>query len=404
MRIYIYVVCTIFIFGCENKQKKSSKFNEEQINSLSLESTKILKAETDSVTKVDLNPFLEEQSFNFGSLIKEIKLIPLETNDASLLDDIRNIIVTESNIYIHDDFMDGGIVIFDSKGKFVKRISHGRGPGEINRLYDIDFDKSKNELIAYKNSFLMFFTPSGEFIRQQRLPFIIHEFAVFPEGYVFKTLDRPGNYHLGALKDYTLLVTNNEFKLKSVGLPSHQTGVNLEGHEYLHNNRNLYISQKFADTIYQYTDDTSQLKAKYFLDYSKKKLPGHYAQNSWDKFENVITKNDYYFYLGQYLDSGNHNIFLLENWHKGIITIVYRDKESGNLIGGTRVKYDINEMPPISIPRAVSNDYFISLYLPHNNELFTTNSTLFSEEDKLKSNDLTENDNPVLVFYKLKSF
>ena len=70
-----------------------------------------------------------------------MKLILLETTDESLLDAIYKVIVTKSNIYIHDRLKGGGIAIFDNNGNFIKRISNGRGPGELVRLYDIDFDE-----------------------------------------------------------------------------------------------------------------------------------------------------------------------------------------------------------------------------------------------------------------------
>ena len=69
---------------------------------------------------VNLNAFLKIESFNLESLIKDIHLVSLETNDESLLDVIYKIIVTDSNIYIHDRFKGGGIVIFDNKQQFGK--------------------------------------------------------------------------------------------------------------------------------------------------------------------------------------------------------------------------------------------------------------------------------------------
>jgi len=203
---------TIFFVGCVNQQNNHAHFTEEQTASLHLDSTKILNVKSDSAIRVDMNPFFIKQSFDFGSLVKEVKLIPLETTNGSLLDNILKIVVTESNIYIYNDFKRGGIVIFDSKENFVKKTPYGKGPGELARLYDIDFNKDKNELIAYQYSFLLFFTPSEQFIRQRRLPLGFYNLTVITNGYVFKTIDREGNGHLGSLKDHTLLATDKNFK------------------------------------------------------------------------------------------------------------------------------------------------------------------------------------------------
>ncbi|GAB6013571.1 6-bladed beta-propeller [Viscerimonas tarda] len=405
MQKYILLILSICFVCCENKQDKNSRFTEKQIASLHLDSTKILKVETDSVTTINLNPFLKKQAFDFGSLIEEVKLVALETTDESLVDDIYKVLVTESNIYIYDDFKGGGIVIFNSEGKFIKRISNGSGPGELVRLYDMDFDKEKNELIAYQHSFLLFFSPSGEFIRQMRLPFGFYNFTVTSDGYVFKALDEQGNGHLGLLEDYTLFVTDKNFKLKSVGLPCVSSNVNLGGYNYLYNNTtSLHVTQKYTDTIYQYVNESNQLKAEYILDYSKKKLPEIYLKGTKVEFDHATKQDDYYFYLGQYLETEYHHIFFLENRHIVSQTVVYRDKKSGNLKGGTSANFNWNEIPPIGFPKTASGDYFVSVHLTNKNDTLLSNSSVISEEDKLKINNLTEDDNPILVFFKLKDF
>jgi len=408
MQKSIILILAVFFVGCTNQSNQNSRYSEGQITSLYLDSTTILHGKTDSLITVDLNPFLKKQDYDLGSLIKEVKFIPLETTTESLLDNIRKIIVTESNIYIYDNFKGGGIIIFNREGKFVRRITHGQGPGEIFRLWDMAYDSENNELVAFQHPFLFFYTSSGKFIRQERLPFGFYNFIVTPNGYVFKTLDRAGNGHLGILEDYTLLITDKKFKLKSVGMFYSQNNINYGGYNYLYKNNNMVeVTQRFTDTIYQYVDKTNELKAKYAMNYSRKKLPKRYFQGSFDEFDNAIRQNDYYFHLGEYLDAGYHHAFILRNEHLGLRTIIYRDKKSGNLQGGTYGICDgTNGMPSMSFPMAVSDNYFISAHFPNKNDNFlsNTNSVIVSQEDKQKIQNLMEDDNPVLVFYELKDF
>jgi len=404
MKKYYIFVLIIFFIGCVNQQNKNLRFTEKQISSLQLDSTKKLNVEIDSVKKIDLNPFLKKQSFDFGSLVNEVRLIPLETTNESLLDNILKIQVTNSNIYIYDDFKGGGIVIFNKNGKFVKRIPFGQGPGELYRLSDIDFDKEKNELVAYQHPFLLFYSASGQFLRQQRLPFGFFNFTVIPDGYVFKTIDRDGNEHLGHLKDFTLLVTDKNFKLKTVGLPYSRKDVHYGGYNYLYKNNTIQVTQNLTDTIFEYISGTNLLKANYILDYEKKKVPKQYLLASHSEFMNITKQNDYYFYIGQYLETECQNIFFLENKYIGTQTIVYRDKKTGNLRGGTSADYNQNEIPPVAFPKAAFGNYLVSWYLPNKNDSFLSNSSIISGGDKLKVKGLTVDDNPVLVFYKLKNF
>ena len=196
MQKYILLFLFVFFIGCVGQSTQNSHYTKEQTASLHLDSTTVLNIETDSVTTIDLNPFLKKQAYDLGALIEEVKFIPLETTDESLLSDIYKILTTDSYIYIYDKLKGGGLAVFDKEGKFVRRIPNGQGPGELIRLYDIAYDWENNELVAYQHSFLLFFTPSGEFIRQKRLPFGFYNFTVIPDGYVFKTLDKQGNGHL----------------------------------------------------------------------------------------------------------------------------------------------------------------------------------------------------------------
>jgi hypothetical protein len=92
------------------------------------------------------------------------------------------------------------------------------------------------------------------------------------------------------------------------------------------------------------------------------------------------------------------------NFYTDVNVIVYRDKKTGDLIGGTEVDYKITEIPWIACPISASGNYFISAYLPSKNDLFLSESSVISDEDKIKIKNLTEDDNPVLAFFTLKDF
>ncbi len=165
MKKYLIVLAPLLALGCMNQQPKAH-YTKEEIATLQLNSTKDLTIETDSVIGIDLNPILKHETFDFGSKVAEVKIVKLETTNESLLDEIRKVIITDSFIYIFDDFQGGGIVVFEKDGKFIKRIPNGRGPGELIRLYDIAFDSHNDRLIAYQHSYLLYFNALGEFIKQ----------------------------------------------------------------------------------------------------------------------------------------------------------------------------------------------------------------------------------------------
>lgn len=392
------------IAACTNAPERS-RYSEEQINSLALDSTLVLTPDNRSVEIVDANSFLKPQEFNLEELIKEIKVVPLETTDESLLDAIYKIIVTDSNIYIHDRLKGGGVAIFDQNGRFIKRLSHGQGPGEIYRLYDVSYDSEKRELVLYQHPFLLFYTSNGKFIEQKRLPFGFYNFHVIPDGYVFKTLHPGGNQHLGKFKDYTLLVTDKNFKLKSAALPFYFGHISYIGYNYLYNNYTFNVTQNLVDTIYQYTSTTNQLDSKFVLNFKDKKLPDKFLEGSTQEFEDAIKNNNYYFFLGEYLETEHQDAFFLKNSHTGFKTVIYRDKKSKKLTGGTHAIYDSEkQIPSIGFPTASYRNYFISRHYHSSSDSLLFNSMFLSEKEKKIIANMKEDDNPLLIFFELKDF
>ena len=132
MKKVINSLFVLFLVACQTGRMAGSRYTEEEIATLQLDDTQIITPETSQTKHLNLNPFLgEEKEFNFGSILKTVRLVPLETTNKSLLDHIQKIITTDEYIYIMDRYKEGSIIIFTKDGKFVKRLSHGQGPGEL---------------------------------------------------------------------------------------------------------------------------------------------------------------------------------------------------------------------------------------------------------------------------------
>lgn len=403
-----YIILSIILswcfISCTNYNRKNSNFTDKQIASLNLDSTSILTTNIDSIETINLNPFLKKQDFLFTHMIDKVKLLPLETTDESLMDDIKKILITETHIYIIDYYKGGSILIFDKKGKFVKRLLKGASPQEIQTPNDITFDVSKQELIVYNKQYLSFFTAEGQFVKREKVPLNADEITIIPDGYLFKAYNGQGNQHLGFPQEYLFFVTDRTFELKSIGLPYSLSNEASYGNfiGYLHEGKHsVSLTTSYTDTIYEYNYQTNQLKAKYALDISEKGLPKNRLGKTWKELQKTLRDNDCFLYNGSYLETPKHELFYAENWYIKLKSVVFRDKKSGNMIGGTNMLYNINIIPPINLPFASDGDYFISLYLPQNKWNISDNPN-FTKEDKYKISNLKEEDNPVLVFFSLK--
>jgi hypothetical protein len=406
MKSYIIIITVFFVTACTNNNNRIIKFTPDEIASLFLDSMRRIKVDSDTAITVNLNPFLNEREYNFGEMIKTIDVLPLETADESLLSTITNIVVSDSNIYVHDEYKGGRIVIFNNKGNFVKIIPQGQGPGEIVALKHIAFDADKNELIVFNNHYFSFFTPDGKFKRRERIPLNAYSFAVLPDGYLFHSINGLNNNHINPNIEYLILITDKNYKLRSAGFPYSYAEDNCyEGlTRYIHLNGNtVNLTFKFTNYIYQYVDDFN-IRLKYVLDISRKEMPDRLLKADYEHLMSELEDNDYYFYMGDYVGNTAHEFFRLMNLHTRKYTFIYRDKQSGHCAGGTHKQIDPTMFIPLNEPVSSYGKYFVSYSFLSDEDIMALTSKVFSENVVKKLKALTEDDNPVLVFYELKDF
>ena len=400
--IIAFFLCYSFT-GCNNHN--DYKFSEQQIKKLEIEKTEVLIVDNEEIEKIDCNNLLKSQSFDLTDKIDEMKIIALETTDKSLVSAIYNIIVSESYIYIHDNFKGGGLVIFDKKGKFVKRIKNGSGPGELRKLTDICYDEKSQKLVVYQYPFISFYTPRGDFINHQRLPFGFYNFLIQGDNYIFKTLDRFGNEHLQDKCNNTLLITNSNFKLEGVSLPFNPKKISYSGYNYLRKSIDGFvIAHSFIDTLYCLDSECKNIKAKYLLDFKDKKIPDSYLELDFAEARGNLSKNDFYYFLGKYMETRSHQVFFLHNNYINLNTVIYRDKSTGKLIGGTSLNYNEKELLPYGFPLNSTSDYFMSLYWPDGSEKNIVNSPFISDAEIHTLKSVKNGDNPIIILFGLKGF
>lgn len=400
------IILSLFATACSNKKEKIIKFTQEEISSLQLDSVQQLTIQKNGMEEIDLNFLSHDQKYNFGDMIDSIEILPLETTDKSLLASINNILVCDSFVYIVDSYEGSSVVVFDRKGKFVKRIRKGQGPGEIlPHFKSLAFDTQAEELILLHNHFFSFYTTDGQYKRRIRIPFNAAAFAILPDGYLFHVTNGLNNQHIDPNIHYQLLVTDKEFKIKSTSFPYTYGDDNFyEGQTRCidQNENTINFTFKFNNNIYQYVDPY-KVKQKYTLNLGKKEIPKHILTLDYRSLMNNLTSNDYYFFLGEHVENHQHDFFKLTNLYKAEITFVYRDKKTGNIKGGSRTISDRALYPPLRHPISSYKGRFVSYsFIDENIQLLTSKVLPESMVKILKSQ--TEDDNPVLIFYILKDF
>jgi hypothetical protein len=404
--ITVFAISFIAI-SCSTNENGNKKFTKNEVAQLELDSTIKIIVNNKKSINIDLNPFLNEGNYNFGENIKSIELIALESSDKSILSEIKDIIVTDSNIYILDDYMEDGIAIFKKNGEFLKRIIKGQGPEEIlPNVKKIAYDYENDELIVFHNHFFSFFTKNGEYIMRKKVPLNGYSFAITPNGYLFHSINGLDNSHISNDMEYQILITDKSFKLLSIGFPYEYAKDNIyEGlSRYINVERqNINFTFKFTNDIYKYTNDYN-VDLKYRLNIGSNEIPTKLLNENYKELMSNLKGNNYYFFMGDFVESKTHDYFKLMNLYTRQYTNIYRNKQNGKCIGGVNKIVDRSLFIPLNEPISTYKNQFVSYSYPSDEyiNLLTTKNFSKTTVEKLKS--MTPDNNPVVVLYELKNF
>lgn len=107
-----------------------------------------------------------------------------------------------------------------------------------------------------------------------------------------------------------------------------------------------------------------------------------------------------YAHLAHYLETSTHQYFWVTYSQNGSYDF-YRDKRSGNIVGGKTFLVNDNVLPILVAPRYMSEDWFVIPYQVWKTQF---SSPLISKEANERMMQMEEESNQVLFMFKLKRF
>lgn len=128
MKLFLFLfILQIVIISCVTKQK------ETQSNS--------------NFLIVDLDNIKTKETVKASDFFKNPKSIILETNEKSLIGDIKQIYINDNRIVVFDNSKNLSVLVFDLDGTFSHKIGElGRGAGEYISISDFTVDDKKDEI------------------------------------------------------------------------------------------------------------------------------------------------------------------------------------------------------------------------------------------------------------------
>lgn len=341
------------------------------------------------------------QSIPTERLFSKIEIIPLETNEQSLIQRISKVIEYNSCLYILDS-RQKAILIFDKTGKFISKIhTVGRAPSEYSLLYDIAINTYSETLDALDPmGKIITYDLKGNYISSIYLPhppmayhlisilnkdsILLHTEAYITTDYTFRIFSRKAD---SITKQF---YKQQEFIAWNIKVPLQVYKDTLYYSQAIHNevykiiNDSLYLAYSWNFGKYSYdinqmqlpdlTDPTKQMKFYKEVMYSSK-IPYTFSFSG---------QNDKYYYC---------SIFMKEK-----MVHVFQDKMSKKDIVFSTMEENIG-----IFPLSIDNEKIIGItdddWMPLSSLMNAKNANI-SNQEILK--ELTDNSNPILVKYYFK--
>lgn len=362
-RVLIIVFLASILQGCREPEEKSI-----EMITLDLEN------------KEQLSPYAAFASFD---------CVKLEMTSESMLTDIGKVVVGKDRIYVLP-IREARVFVFSMTGKYINSIKRGQGPGEI--MFVSDMDVVGDELYVLDNyRVVRKYDADGNYLET------VHSLDDY---YCFSMKNIRGDLlffdpYINKRSEYMLrVISNNE-----IADSYFEKEENLSKISFLHYNfcNKGYISWPLCDTIYRYIDKKTILP-KYFVrfpnnSFYKLRKDKKYTSDEMCKFNQ---NKDYYRWLKDVVPY-KEGLFLSFNYDKSY----YVRYEGGKSTIYNRLLDGFPEMNRSSVGNF--EDKLIYFYAAEELLEYENNDILTEGKEELTNvcQGLSEDDNPVLFFFKL---
>jgi len=404
------------MFGSCNKHggKKTVLDNFKDVNPSQFEgNVKKYILSDGNPEKIQIKDWGKEQLLKLSTLFVSIEFVKLSDEPEAVIGNINKIVIQDTCIYILDRYKTKSLKKFSIRGEYLATIGT-RGPGPEEYFEPTDFMVSKDEITVSDQfkSDLKFYNLSGHFQYAQRVPFIFRKFFFFsPNQYVFHANDADNN-HLESILNWSVYETDSLFHINYKGFlwPNNKyIPLFVENNFYPYADK-IFFHPTFNDTIYSISTN-HHIQVEYIMDFPNGKIPEYYLLNENNKeFLKIQKDESYAFFPGNFVPMEDYLYF--EYYEKNTIHRVVYSKKTKKAIVGSKILNDINYIFSYNNILTSTKDNVLVGYMqsyligdffgdkrPRNkwvNEI--------GEENTRIAENIKSEDNPILLFFKIKDF
>ena len=380
-KLILFISCVLI--SCQNSEDK--KITEENATTIVLQDQ----------TPVPVSSFIEE-----------IHVLPLESEEEHLIGGIDNILFTKDRIIVSDMKISKSVYIFDRNGKKQAVINRlGRGPQEYLLPFYTTLTPDEKKIAIYDNmgSKVLFYDLDGNFIEKKNVNFTFMSFEYIDENNIVCVtyLSNDPKLKKANANGNMAIFTDGDFNIKTSALHN-PYGDNAQFPiipEMRKLNGEIFLPPAFCDTVYKVVP--TFLTPHYYLDLSAIGNTPHITATTSHKEYSDIMNHSTLFY-GAFVENSSFVMFLLSK-DRTIKEKIF-DKRTKKTFSLTR-DYTVNKSTAtewfdvyLLNSKYVCDDQFVTAIPAY--EILMGYSAIAQVFPQLTG--LTQDSNPVLVFYKLK--
>ncbi|MDT3367729.1 MAG: 6-bladed beta-propeller [Bacteroidota bacterium] len=355
---------------------------------------------------VEINIDLDKNTLPFDSLMDFVSFVKLETTEGNLIGGISQILFVKDKIIVVDSDVSKTITVYSESGKYLNNIGKlGQGPGEYSYLGHVTLtpDKSMVVIVDMGSGYLKYFGFDGSFVKSVKFPFWFSNCEFISDNII------AGHYSGGNIINKNnssykplLIITDLQGNVYSSGFQSYysKTFTSTTLMPLRKFDDDVIYSPPFSDTIYHVTD--KGLEPLYYLKIKGAKqisIDNNTTDNSWEEY-----KENNPFFNGEIIELKDATMINISERYKNWSRFIIYSKKQDKIFGCTGTLSN-PFFRIFSVPKARYKDDMIVVDERASNIIANRNIFYQLGEknivDKLFK-DLTEDNNPVLFFYKIK--
>jgi len=296
----------------------------------------------------------------------DYRLLSLKNWEGGVVGDIDKILLSDSLVFILDEFTFNSLQIFDlftgeQVGQFLPT---GEGPGEMKTISEFDLDEANRRILIYDNSLakVLYFSFEGDFLFEKKLPIRAHSFRYLSENQLLFLSIIDGNEHLGksGASDLFLLDSNfiiqNTYKYPKIDnkLSNFVPRDVIRGNEGV-----LTFFPRFSNELLQVDVENNKISPIFRVDLESKGLSKNDLENIGQDFISDRKEDKKFFGFGLH--------FTTPTWmgmeffrFGGPDLQVYYNKLTGEVISGIELEFDFEDLIFYSFPLACDGQRCVS--------------------------------------------